>query len=543
MNSNNLAAERVRFAPSPTGQVHIGNIRTAIFNWLYARHTNGEFIIRVEDTDIERSTQDAIDKLFLCMDWLGLDYDGEPYYQTKAAEQHRAAAEKLLTENKAYKPEPKEPGQQVPILFRIPWNTDNNPAVKITGNVEFNVHPEEPVIVGPSGINYAQVSKKGKPIPCAACLGGFHELKITGQNGECLFDIEQEIDAILNEGKTFKLKACDKFSFQRREVQFTDLIKGKLAKPLDTIKDLVIVRADGSPIFHLANVCDDAAQQVSCIIRGDDHVENSYRHVLLFQALGYEIPKYAHLPMIVNDSGKPYSKRDGDAFVGDFKDKGFLPQALFNYLALLGWSPGNDREKMSQTELAQAFSLERVLSSPARFDFVKLTNLNSQYVAELEVSDFVDKIADFATSTDRHEVSGWIKDQKDVFTKVAKLMQLRTKSLADVDSWQVFFADQVEYKPKDFRKAIVNPGMMQHLLALKDKLAQIAEFSENELEKTVRDFEKISGIDEGKLNRPLRVAVTGSGSGADLMQTLEILGKEKVISRLTNLPSVEFDSQ
>lgn len=542
MTLNDNSKNRVRFAPSPTGQVHIGNIRTAIFNWLFARNSNGEFLIRVEDTDLERSTQDAIEKLFACMAWLKLDYDGEPFYQTKAADRHRAAAEKLMAENKAYKPEPKTPDEQVPILFRIPWDTDNNPAVKITGNIELGVHPEEPVIIGPSGVNYAQVSKKGKPIPCAACLGGFHKLKITNEAGECIFDLDNEIDAILNAGKSFELTACVKFAFQRREVQFEDIIKGNLSKPMDTMKDLVIVRGDGSPIFHLANVCDDAAQQVTCIIRGDDHVENSYRHVFLFQALGYSIPKYAHLPMIVNDAGKPYSKRDGDAFVGDFREKGFLPEALFNYLALLGWSPGDDREKMSQEELTQAFTLNRVLSSPARFDFAKLANLNGQYIAKLAPADFAAKVANFATETGRSEVLDWVNNKSDDFAKVAQLMQVRTKTFADVDSWSIFFAYDVQYVPKDFRKAILNPELMPALLELKDLLIQIATFSETEIEKHVRDYEKNAGLNEGKLNRPLRVAVTGSGSGADLMQTLEIIGKEKVVDRLANLPNVSFET-
>ena len=541
MTIKDSVKKRVRFAPSPTGQVHIGNIRTAIFNWLYARHFNGDFLIRVEDTDLDRSTQDAIDKLFICMEWLGLDYDGEVYYQTKAADQHCAAAEKLLTENKAYKPEPKEPGEQVPVLFRIPWDTDDNPAVKITGNIETFIYPEDPVIIGPAGINYSQVSKKGQPIPCAACLGGFHELKISAVNGELIFDLEKEIESIITKGKSFKLTGCAKFTFQRREVQFTDLIKGNLAKPLDTMKDLVIVRGNGSPVFHLANVCDDAAQKVTCIIRGDDHVENTYRHVLLFHALGYAIPEYAHLPMIVNDTGKPYSKRDGDAFVGDFKEKGFLPEALFNYLALLGWSPGDGREKMSKNELAQAFSLQRVLSSPARFDLAKLANINSQYIADLSHADFAEKITDFATETGRQKILDWLAGNPDDFSKVAKLMQVRTKSLADIDSWQVFFAEQVEYNPKDFRKAILNPGLMPNLLDLKDALTGISTFSAGEIEKTVRDFERNSGLDEAKLNRPLRIAVTGSGSGADLMQTLEILGKDKVISRLANLSDFRLE--
>jgi len=532
--------ERVRFAPSPTGQVHIGNIRTAIFNWLFARNQHGEFLVRVEDTDIERSTQDAVDKLFECMEWLNLSYDGELFYQTKHANEHILDAEKLLAAKKAYKPAPKNSDDALPVLFRIPWDTDHNPAVKITGNIELNVHSGEVVKISLEGLNYAQVSRKGKPIPCAASLGGFHQLKIFNSENECIFDIENEIDGILNEDKTFEFTGCAKFTFQRREIAFDDVVKGTLSKPLDTMKDFVIVRGDGSPIFHLANVCDDATQQITCIIRGDDHVENSYRHVLLFQALGYDIPKYAHLPMIVNNAGKPYSKRDGDAFVGDFRKKGFLPEALFNYLALLGWSPGDDREKLSQSELAQAFSLERVISSPARFDFAKLANLNAQYIAELEPAEFAAKIANFAKETERVEVLNWIENDSANFAKVTELMQIRTKVFADVDSWLTFFAENLKYDAKAFRKTI-KPEFISILSNLNNQFVKLANFTESAIEQVVRDFEISAGLDEGKLNRPLRVAATGSGSGADLMKTLEIIGKEKVIARLNGIASVSFD--
>ena len=363
---------RVRFAPSPTGKVHIGNIRTAIFNYLFARNESGDFLIRVEDTDRERSTQDAIDKLFDCLEWLGLDYDGEVFYQSREADNHIKAAEQLLEQGKAYRPAPKTPGEETPVIFRIPWETDDNPAVNIVGETEIKVHSQVPVVIAPSGISYAQISKKGKPVPAAASLAGFHKLTVFDADGAVLFEIENEIDAILKEGREFTIEGAALFKFERREVFFNDIIKGKLAKPLDTMKDLVIVRSDGSPVFHLANVLDDAVQQVTHIIRGDDHVENTYRHLFLFQALNREAPSYGHMPMIVNAQGKPLSKRDVDAFVGDFRLKGYLPEALLNYLAFLGWSPGDGREKMSKQELIKAFSIDRVLSSPARFDAVKL---------------------------------------------------------------------------------------------------------------------------------------------------------------------------
>ena len=254
---------RVRFAPSPTGKVHIGNIRAAIFNWLYARHAGGKFLLRVEDTDLERSTPEAIQALIDCMQWLGLDWDEEIFYQTSQREHHLAVAEDLVARGLAYRENKGGKGECV--IFRM---------------------PREGVIA------------------------------------------------------------------------YDDLVKGHIEKQAKDTQDFVIVRSDGSPVFHLANVLDDITQGVTHIIRGDDHVENTFKHIMLFRALGAPVPQYAHLPMIVNHAGKPYSKRDGSAFVGEFREQGYLPETLFNYLALLGWAPGDDREIMTREEMTEAFSFE-----------------------------------------------------------------------------------------------------------------------------------------------------------------------------------------
>jgi glutamyl-tRNA synthetase len=254
---------RTRFAPSPTGNVHIGNMRAAIYNWLFARHHGGEFLLRVEDTDRERSTPEAIQTLLDAMDWLKLDVDGEPLYQSTRMDAHLEAAELLLSKGLAYKED----------------------------------------------------------------KGGL------GQ-GECVI---------------FKMPGTD--------TSFEDGIKGTLSKAAENMQDFVIVRSNGTPVFHLANVLDDIEQGITHVIRGDDHIENTYRHIALYKALGASVPKFAHLPMIINAQGKPYSKRDGDAFVGDFKEKGFLSETLFNYLALLGWSPNDEGEVMTRDEMIAAFEL------------------------------------------------------------------------------------------------------------------------------------------------------------------------------------------
>ena len=307
---------RVRFAPSPTGQIHIGNIRTAIFNWLYARHTKGRFLLRIEDTDRERSTPQAIEEVFAELNWLKLDFDEEPLYQSSRLEDHLQIANRLLATGAAYKFAKGEGGEAV--LFRIPWSSETFPNIRVRGPMAVDLHTDGTVQIGLDGISFAQISKKEKPVPTQACLAGFRDLELFDRNGQRVFELEPAIEEIISGNKRFSFDSAARMTYLRREVIFTDLIKGELAKPLDSMKDFVIVRNDGTPVFHLANVCDDINQRITHIIRGDDHIENTYRHTLIFQALGAVCPEFAHLPMIVNTQGKPYSKRDGDAYVGEF---------------------------------------------------------------------------------------------------------------------------------------------------------------------------------------------------------------------------------
>lgn len=517
---------RVRFAPSPTGKVHIGNIRTAIFNWLFARHTGGEFLLRVEDTDIERSTREAIDAMFECMEWLGLDHDGEIIYQTSRTGEHIAAAQQLLAEDKAYYGEPDENGKSA-LLFRIPWDTDNIPVVRTVGTVELELHQESPLNVSAAGVEFAQPSRKGKAMPAAATLAGFKDLKAFNADNKCVFELDGNLDAI-RAGQKFTVEGAVKISFTRREVFFNDMIKGELAKPLDSMKDLVIVRGNDTPVFHLANVCDDVFQQISHIVRGDDHVENTYRHILIFNALGCGIPQYAHMPMIVNSEGKPFSKRDGDAFVGDFREKGYLPQALFNYLSLLGWSPGDDREKMTRDEMVEAFMLERVKSSAAQFDYSKLQNMNGMYIAEMSPADFVQWAS-------RYAAAAGLDPASPLFRTVAELMQSRTRNAESLADWKYFFSDELAYNDKPIKKQLKNQDVRDGLTAYKNALATLTGYTPELVEQSIRTVEAAAGLDEGKLNQPLRLAASGTNSGADLYPTMALIGKEKMSARIDAL--------
>lgn len=425
---------RVRFAPSPTGKVHIGNIRAAIFNWLYARHVGGEFLLRVEDTDLERSTPEAIQTLLDCMRWLGLDYDGEVMYQTSQRARHLAAAEDLLARGLAYREN--KGGQGECVIFRM---------------------PKEGVIT------------------------------------------------------------------------YDDLVKGRMRKQAKDTQDFVIVRSDGSPVFHLANVLDDITQGVTHIIRGDDHVENTFKHIQLFKALGAPVPRYAHLPMIVNAAGKPYSKRDGSAFVGEFRELGYLPEALFNYLALLGWAPGDDREVMSRAEMVEAFDFAKCKSSPARFDLKKLTWMNGEYVARQPRADFARELAArlAAAGLPAEPLNGRLDD-------LLGHIQPRTKTYADLPgNCRCFFDDTLVFEPKDVEKRLHAEGVPALLDAVADRFAAAPVFAAAALEADIQAFCAARGDKGmGPVVHPVRVALSGSMTGIGLFEMAELLGRDRAIRRL-----------
>ena len=423
---------RTRFAPSPTGNVHIGNMRAAIYNWLFARHMGGDFLLRVEDTDRERSTPEAIQTLLDAMAWLKLDMDEEPLYQSTRMGAHLEAAEMLLSKGMAYKEDKGGTGQGECVIFKMPGN----------------------------------------------------------------------------------------------DTSFEDGIKGTLSKKAENMQDFVIVRSNGTPVFHLANVLDDIEQDVTHVIRGDDHIENTYRHIALYQALGADVPNFAHLPMIVNAQGKPYSKRDGDAFVGDFREKGFLGDALFNYLALLGWSPGDDREVMSREEMVDAFTLERCQSSAAQVDLRKLTWMNGEYLQKMPVEDFE------AMAFQSVEAAG-IEAEPDYAKQVFGLIRERVKISSDIlPMVGYFFSDEFEYDAKAVRKKLQKDGVADMLTQVKELFQSLDVFNEVSTDKALHNFIENSGLGFGSVMAPLRIALCGVQSGPELFPMLQILGRERVLARI-----------
>ena len=427
---------RVRFAPSPTGKVHIGNIRAAIYNWLYARHTGGKFLLRVEDTDLERSTPEAIQALLECMQWLGLDYDEEAFYQTKNKPRHMEAVEKLIASGHAYKCE--------------------------------------------------RTSRDGK-------------------TGEVVM---------------FKMPT-------EGVIEFDDIVKGKMSKKAEDIQDFAIVRSDGSPIFHIANVVDDIDQGVTHIIRGDDHVENTFKHICMFKALGAPVPKYGHLSMIVNQQGKPYSKRDGAAFVGEFRDQGYLPDALFNYLLLLGWNPGDEREVLAKSEMIELFDLAKVHVTAAKFDMKKLQWMNGEYIKRMPKDVFTSELISRV-----NEAGMTIPEGYDLSYLVDQL-QIRTKFLNDIPgACKCFFSDDFEMDEKAVDKRLKKEGVKAILIDLVERFKVAPEWNASALENLVKELSQGNGM--GPWVHPIRVAVSGRGEGIGLFEMLQLLGRDKTLERLMN---------
>ena len=427
---------RVRFAPSPTGKVHIGNIRAAIYNWLYARHTGGRFLLRVEDTDLERSTPEAIQALLECMQWLGLDYDEDAFYQTKNKPRHMEAVEKLLASGHAYRCE--------------------------------------------------RTSRDGK-------------------TGEVIM---------------FKMPT-------EGVIEFDDIVKGKMSKKAEDIQDFAIVRSDGSPIFHIANVVDDIDQGVTHIIRGDDHVENTFKHICMFKALGAPVPKYGHLSMIVNQQGKPYSKRDGAAFVGEFRDQGYLPDALFNYLLLLGWNPGDDREVLTKSEMIELFDLAKVHVTAAKFDMKKLQWMNGEYIKRMPKDVFTSELVRRVNEAGMTIPEGYDTDY------LVDQLQIRTKFLNDIPAaCRCFFSDEFEMDEKAVEKRLKKEGVKALLVDLVERFKNAPDWKAPALENLVKELSQGNGM--GPWVHPIRVAVSGRGEGIGLFEMLQLLGREKTLERLTN---------
>jgi glutamyl-tRNA synthetase len=437
---------RVRFAPSPTGFLHIGGARTALFNWLYARHTGGTFVLRIEDTDTARNTQAAVDVILDGLRWLGLNWDEGP-----------------LTSD-------------------------------ATGPSKGQLGP------------YFQSQRKA--------------------------NYRQRVEALLSRGLAYEEEGAIKFKMTREPILIRDLVVGDVERRLtdreEMDPDFVIVRSDGEPVFHLVNVIDDLEMSITHVIRGEDHLSNTAKHIALFRAFGVEPPQYAHIPLILNADGTKMSKRDQGALMTAYMDGGYLPEAVVNYLCLLSWSPKDNREKLPLTDVVDRFDLPQILRANARFDHDKLLWLQGEYARELAADRFyelcVHALAKGGLDTNAFPVE-YVKAALDTCKGKIKLF-------TELPAYAGFyFRDAVEY-PAESMKKDFTPENRPRVQKLRDSFAGLEDFTAPALEATLKRVAGELGVKAGVLVHPTRLACTGNSAGPSLYHLLEVLRKDRVIARL-----------
>ena len=459
-----MTAPRVRFAPSPTGSLHVGGARTALYNWLFARRHGGTFILRIEDTDVERSRNELTLQIQDAMSWLGLTWDEGPYFQSERRHLYREAADRLLAEGKAYR------------AFETP--------------------------------EQLEAGKKAAEAAGAA-------FRYSGA-GRAISREESDRRAAAGEKFVLRLKMPDE------AIVVDDVVQGQAEFPAGTLDDFVLLRSDGHPLYHFSVVVDDVAMGITHVVRGVDHLPNTPKHVALFRALGAPVPVFAHLGMILGGDGKKLSKRHGAAGVEEFRDQGFLPETLFNFLALLGWSPGEDREKLTVAEMVRLFSLERIGPSPSRFDHEKLLWLNGQYLQELPVDELLRRLAPFGLPA---------CDPK-VLDRAAALHLSRAKTLRELASaLSIYGDDPATFEPAGLKK-FGRPESAPLLRTLAGRLSAVRPFAHAALEEAARHLAAERNLKLGDLAQPARLALTGSLASPPLFELIEVLGEDAVRRRL-----------
>ncbi|MFC7781094.1 glutamate--tRNA ligase [Legionella taurinensis] len=452
---------RTRFAPSPTGYLHVGGVRTALFSWLYARHHHGQFVLRIEDTDQERSTKESVQAILDGMAWLGLNYDEGPVYQTERYGRYRQIAEQLLNEGKAYR------------------------CVCSKERLE--------------SLREAQLAAKEKP----------------RYDGHCR-------DKQLPEGDTpFVVRFKNP---QEGVVSFSDQVYGDIHVDNRELDDLILVRSDGHPTYNFAVVIDDWDMTITHVIRGDDHINNTPRQINLFKALNAPIPVFAHLPMILGEDGKRLSKRHGAVSVLQFKELGFLPHALLNYLVRLGWSNG-DQEIFSVDEMIASFDLKNVSRGVSSFNYEKLHWLNQHY----QKSDSPQEVAKALQWHFEQKGVDWSKGPS--LADVVAVQAERCKTLADMCEKSTFFyQDDIDYDPDAVKKHL-RPVVLEPLRTLYERLQQVDAWEANRVQECINDVSAEFDLNLGKIAQPLRVAVTGSSMSPAIDVTLALIGRQRVLSR------------
>ncbi len=457
---------RVRFAPSPTGFLHIGGARTALFNWLFARHNAGTFVLRIEDTDRSRSTDEYIEAIIEGMTWLGLDWDEGPFRQMDRFDVYRSYIDRLVKEGKAY--------------------------YCYCSSEELEARRQEALASGRTPKYDGRCRNRKEPVPGVTPAVRF----MMPQDGHTVVD---------------------------------DLIRGKVVFENAQLDDLIILRSDGTPTYNFVVVVDDVDMKMTHVIRGDDHLNNTPKQIHIYRAFGYEVPKFAHLPMILGSDKTRLSKRHGATSVTAYRDMGYLPDALLNYLVRLGWSYG-DQEIFTKEELIRHFSFENVGKAAAVFNPEKLLWLNGQYMMNTPSEKLVELVMPFLVQESVIGEAGrvdtaWLAKAIDTLKERAKTLVELARSL------RYYIAPEVEYDEKAKTK-FLNEKSIPYLVELREALAGLSEFSHAELEKTFRSITEKHGIKLGALAQPVRVAMTGGTESPGIFEVLEIVGREKTLARL-----------
>ena len=461
-----------RFAPSPTGFLHIGGARTALFNWLFAKHhektgDGGKFLLRIEDTDRKRFTQEAVDAIYDGLQWLGLDWDGDAVSQFSRVDQHKAAAQRLLQTGKAY---------------------------------HCYCSPEELAEMRD------KARQEGRP------------MRYDGRWRD-----RDPSEAPAGVDPVVRMKA------QRQgETVIEDLVQGTVRVANDQLDDMILLRADGTPTYMLAVVVDDHDMGVTHVIRGDDHLTNAFRQSQLYQALDWEIPAFAHIPLIHGADGAKLSKRHGALGVDAYRDLGFLPEALRNYLLRLGWGHGDD-EIISTEQAIDWFGLDGVGKSPARFDVAKLTNLNGHYIREADDNMLVSLVLPEISKI----LQGNLAEQAESrLKKGMSSLRERAKTILELSELSAFYAKIRPLEMNDKAAKILDDSARIHLGALRTDLSATDRWEAGILEETARHYAEANDLKLGKVAQPLRAALTGSTVSPPIFEVMEILGREESLGRL-----------
>lgn len=478
---------RVRYAPSPTGHLHIGNARTALFNYLFARSQGGKFIIRIEDTDQKRNVEGGEESQLRHLQWLGIDWDESidkdggygPYRQSERNDIYKKYYDELLEKDLAYK-------------------------CYCTAE-ELEAERE------------AQIARSEMP----------------RYSGKCSHLSKEEEEKLIAEGREPSIR----FRVPKGEIiKFDDMVKGDISFETDGIGDFVIVKKDGTPTYNFAVAVDDHLMKMTHVLRGEDHISNTPKQIMIFNAFGWDVPLFGHMTLIVNENRKKLSKRDESIiqFIEQYKNLGYLPEALFNFIALLGWSPVGEEELFTKEQFIDIFDVNRLSKSPALFDMHKLKWVNNQYVKALDLDQVV------ALTLPHLQKAGKVSEQltEEENTWVRKLISLYHEQLSYgaeiVELTELFFKEQIEYN-QEAKEVLAEEQVPEVMASFAGQLEQLESFKPDEIKAAIKAVQKETGHKGKKLFMPIRVAVTGQTHGPELPQSIELLGKETVLNRIKQI--------